>query len=136
MAREVSRKKRSKKGAKRSEKALKEAFEKMLSKHTTNFARSKQTSEEKLAYPSHFSRIPELTYPQRNTTVRFVARTHTESMTGPSIQVKVYRGEKAEREARAQAELARKRQRVGIAYNKGNYVYLSDGFDPKCLGKK
>lgn len=47
-----------------------------------------------------------------------------------------YEGKMAEREAKAQEEIAEKKKRTGILYNKGPYGFISDGIDPKDLGKK
>lgn len=46
-----------------------------------------------------------------------------------------YTGKMAEREAKAQLEIEKKKKKVAIPYNKGGYQYI-DGYDPKDLGKK
>ena len=51
----------------------------------------------------------------------------------------VYEDDMAVREEIAQAEIERKKKYVGLAYNKGNYVYLGENPDPeiiKSLGRK
>lgn len=57
------------------------------------------------------------------------------SHTGKSLPVK-YKGEFAQREALAQAEIERKKKRVAIPFNKGPYQYITEGMDPKTFGKK
>lgn len=44
--------------------------------------------------------------------------------------------EHEQREQVAAKEIEEKRKRVGIAYNKGGYVYLTDNTDAETLGKK
>ena len=44
--------------------------------------------------------------------------------------------ELAQREVDAQQEIARKKKRTAPAYSKGGYMYITDGMDPKDLGKK
>jgi predicted nucleic acid-binding Zn ribbon protein len=44
--------------------------------------------------------------------------------------------EMIEREAKAQKEIQKKKNRVGILVNKSGYQYISDGMDPKTLGRK
>lgn len=51
-------------------------------------------------------------------------------------QRKVYVGEMAEREAKAQQEIQQKKKRVAILFNKGGYGYITDGMDPKTFGRK
>ena len=50
--------------------------------------------------------------------------------------VPVYEGEMAEREAKARKEIERKKKSVAIPYNKGGYVYVTPGMDPKTFGRK
>ena len=40
------------------------------------------------------------------------------------------------REDLAQKEIESKKSRIGVLYNKGAYQYISDGMDPKTLGRK
>ena len=47
-----------------------------------------------------------------------------------------YVGEMAEREAAAQKEIAQKKKRVAVLYNKGGLQYISDDADPKTFGRK
>lgn len=47
-----------------------------------------------------------------------------------------YEGEMAEREKRAQQEIARKKMSVAPLYNKGGYQYITPETDPKTLGRK
>jgi hypothetical protein len=64
--------------------------------------------------------------------------------TMPSIQTapekpqlrKVYVGEMAEREAKAQSEIRQNQKRVAVLYNKGTYGYITEGMDPKTFGRK
>lgn len=44
--------------------------------------------------------------------------------------------EMLQREKIAQAEIERKKKRIGVLYNKGAYQYISDGMDLTTLGKK
>jgi hypothetical protein len=47
-----------------------------------------------------------------------------------------YKGDLAVREAVAQKEIESKKKRVAILVNKSSYQYVSDGMDPKTLGRK
>ena len=47
-----------------------------------------------------------------------------------------YKGEMAERERKAQQEIAFKRSCVAPAYNKGGYQYITPETDPKTIGRK
>jgi len=49
---------------------------------------------------------------------------------------KQYAGEMAEREAEAQKEIAAKKKRVAPLFNKGGYQFITDGTDPKDIGRK
>jgi hypothetical protein len=47
-----------------------------------------------------------------------------------------YEGEMAEREREAQKEIDYKKTCVAPVCNKGNYIYVTPGMDPKTLGRK
>ncbi len=53
-----------------------------------------------------------------------------------ATEKKVYAPEMEAREIAAQAEKDRKRRRLAVAYNKGPVMYITDGTDPKDLGRK
>jgi hypothetical protein len=123
-------------GVVKQERLLKANWEDLLNTYDNlpKFSREPMT---KAIKPNTQSSIPNYEIPNRNPEINFVKRTHTgPSCTGPSVEKQRYSGELAERESKALEEIERKKKRVGIAYNKGNYVYISDGFDPKDLGKK
>ncbi len=53
----------------------------------------------------------------------------------PNVLVK-YTDDMAVREAEAQVEVERKKKRIAPMYNKGAYQYVTDGTDPKDIGRK
>jgi hypothetical protein len=83
------------------------------------------------------SNMPSYKVPDRNAHHTIVSSKHTGVFAcGPDVTQKRYSDEMLERELKAQEEIERKKKRVSIAYNKGNYVYLTEGFNPKDIGKK
>lgn len=79
------------------------------------------------------------------TTVPKVVRRPSHSQM-PSVEIKgglatvkptpKYEGELAEREKKAQREIAYKKTCVAPYCNKGGYVYVTEGMDPTTLGRK
>jgi len=47
-----------------------------------------------------------------------------------------YEGEMAQRESAAQEEVEAKKKRIAPMYNKGAYMLITDGTDPKEIGRK
>jgi hypothetical protein len=83
------------------------------------------------------SNIPSYKVPDRNAHHTIVSSKHTGVFAcGQDVTQKRYSDEMLERELKAQEEIERKKKRVSIAYNKGAYQYITDGTDPKDIGKK
>jgi len=62
---------------------------------------------------------------------------HEREVVVPTTNAKPrYFGEMAERERKAQEEIARKRKCIAPAYNKGAYQYITPETDPKTIGRK
>jgi hypothetical protein len=73
---------------------------------------------------------------ERRSDVTIVERTHTASVTGPSVEAPRYEGDMLEREIKAQEEIAKKIKRIAPLYNKGAAQYITDETDPKTIGRK
>ena len=80
-------------------------------------------AEQKLKFQFSLGRVPERSKQQ----VKFVEADRTKP---------VYTGEMAVREAEAQKEIERKKQRVAPVANKMGYQYISNPDDFKTMGRK
>jgi hypothetical protein len=117
------------------EKELKHEWNELLQRH--NKQPKFYSGNSKATLPSQPSKIPSYSsIPSRNENVKIVRSVHMASVTGPSIVKQRYTGSMAERESKALEEIERKKKRVGIAYNKGAYQYITDETDPKDIGRK
>lgn len=106
----------------------------VMNKMTLGLARSEITDEDR-------ARAAKSTLPK--SPVRFVddetrkLKSVDTRFNGSSKPLPVrYVGEMAEREAAAQKEIAQKKKRVAVLYNKGGLQYISDDADPKTFGRK